>query len=65
MVQQSFNTRIPAKQLIGSGSEALCWFFKDLEMAYMEVVGALCCSVVFTAALGGVLEVVFWVLDKE
>lgn len=34
-------------------------------MAVMEVAGALCCSVVFTAALGGVLEVVFWVLDKE
>lgn len=34
-------------------------------MAVTEVAGALCCSVVFTAFIGGVLEVVFWVLDKE
>lgn len=33
-------------------------------MAYMEVAGALACSVVFTAALGGVLEVVFYLMDR-
>jgi hypothetical protein len=33
-------------------------------MAYMEVFGALCCSVVFTAALGGVVEIVFYFMDR-
>jgi hypothetical protein len=33
-------------------------------MAVMEVAGALCCSVVFTAALGGLVECLFYFMDR-